>query len=61
MKQSGLTKKIGIISLIENTEKAINNKQFEREVFIDSQKAFNSVNHNILFESHYGITGKVNQ
>ena len=44
-------------SLIENIEKAIDNKMFVCGVFVDLQKAFDTVDHNILLHkiSHYGI------
>ena len=45
------------ISLIENIEKKIDNKMFVCEVFVDMQKAFDAVDHNLLLHklSHYGI------
>ena len=60
-KQFGFQKKIStahaVISLIENIEKAIDNKMFVCGVFVDLQKAFDTVDHNILLHklSHYGI------
>ena len=50
-----------IINLIDNVESAIYNKQFVCGVFIDLQKAFDIVDHNILLEKiqHYGIRGIV--
>ena len=51
-KQFGFQKKIStahaVISLIENIEKAIDNKKFVCGVFVDLQKAFDTVDHNIL-------------
>ena len=44
-------------SLIENIEKAIDNKMFLCGVFNDFQKAFDTVDHNKLLHklSHYGV------
>ena len=51
-KQFGFQKKIStahaVISLTENIEKAIDNKKFVCGVFVDLQKAFDTVDHNIL-------------
>ena len=46
-----------LISLIENIEKAIDNKVFVCGVFVDLEKAFDTVDHVILLHkfSHYGI------
>ena len=46
-----------VISLLENIEKAIDNKMFVRGVFVDLQKAFDTADHNIVLHklSHYGI------
>ena len=46
-----------VISLIENIEKAKDNKMFVCGVFFDLQKANDTVDHNILLHklSHYGI------
>ena len=60
-KQIGFPKNIStahaVISLIENIEKAIDNKVFVCGVFVDFQKSFDTVDHNILLHklSHYGI------
>ena len=44
---------------MDNIESAIDNKQFVCGVLIDLQKAFDTVNHNILLEKiqHYGVRG----
>ena len=60
-KQFGFQKKFStahaVIGLFENIEKAIDNKRFVCGVFVDLQKAFDTVDHNILLHklSHYGI------
>ena len=52
-----------IISLIDNIEKAIDNGKFACGVFIDLQKAFDTVDHSILLQKlhHYGIRGLANK
>ena len=42
-----------IINLIDNVESAIYNKQFVCGVFIDLQKAFDIVDHNIFYLKKY--------
>ena len=48
-----------IISIIQKIQDAIQNNKFAIGVFIDLQKAFDTVNHHILLEklNHYGISG----
>ena len=48
-----------IISIIQQIQDAIKNNNFAIGVFIDLQKAFDTVNHSILLEklNHYGISG----
>ena len=51
-----------IISLIELIKKYLENGDFVCGIFIDSQKAFDTVNHEILLSKldHYGIRGFTN-
>ena len=51
-----------MICLIENIEKAIDNKMFVCGVFVDFQKAFDTEDHNIFLHkrSHYGIRDTAN-
>ena len=51
-----------IIPLTENIEKVIDNKLFVCGIFIDLQKASDTIDHNILLNKlhHYGITDLVN-
>ena len=67
-KQFGFRKKIStsfhaIISLIENIQESIDNKQIAGGVFIDLEKAFDSVDHTLLLNklSYYGIRGIANR
>ena len=48
-----------IISIIQKIQNAIKNNNLAIGVFIDLQKAFDTVNHSILLEklNHYGISG----
>jgi len=48
-----------IISIVQKIQDAIKNNKFAIGVFIDLQKAFDTVNHSILLEKmrHYGISG----
>ena len=50
------------ISLIETIKKSPDNYEIVCGVFIDLQKAFYTVNHEVLFEklNHYGIRSKEN-
>jgi len=48
-----------IISIIQKIQEAIKDNKFAIGVFIDLQKAFDTVNHSILLDklNHYGISG----
>ena len=52
-----------LISITEQIRKALDNKDFAVGVFVDFQKAFDTVDHNILLDklNRYGITGKTNE
>ena len=52
-----------LIDLTEDIRKAIDENKFACGVFIDLQKAFDTVDHNILLKKleHYGIRGIANE
>ena len=49
-----------LVNLVENIKKSLDNKANVCRVFIDLQKAFDTVNHKILLDKvyHYGVRGK---
>ena len=51
-----------IITLIENTQSVLDNNKFAYRIFIDLEKAFDTVDHNILLSklNYYGIRGIAN-
>ena len=52
-----------LLDLTENIRKALDDNKYAVGVFVDLQKAFDTVDHNILLAklNHYGIRGKCNQ
>ena len=48
-----------LISLTESIKHSLDNKKFGYGIFLDLQKAFDTINHQILLEKlkHYGIRG----
>ena len=51
-----------LIEITENIRKALDNSKYVCGIFIDLQKAFDTVNHLILISklNHYGIRGSGN-
>ncbi len=51
-----------LLSIIEGIRKTLDSTMFSCGVFIDLEKAFDTVNHNIMLAKmdHYGIRGIVN-
>ena len=52
-----------LLSIVEKIRTSLDNKQFACGVFVDLQKAFDTVDHKILLSklSHYGIKGLANK
>ena len=60
--RSGYSTTHALLDLTEEIRKAIDDNAFAVGVFIDLQKAFDTVDHNILLKKlyHYGIRGIAN-
>ena len=52
-----------LISITEQIRKALDSNKYAIGVFVDFQKAFDTVDHNILLQKleRYGITGSINK
>ena len=52
-----------LLSIVENIKQSLDNKTFACGVFIDLEKAFDTVNHNIILDKlkYYGIRGPAHQ
>ena len=52
-----------LISITENIRSALDESKYVCGIFVDLQKAFDTVNHDILLNklNHYGIRGKMNE
>ena len=57
--RSGHSTDHALVSLTENIRSSLDNNRFECGIFIDLQKAFDTVNRDILLRKleHYGIRG----
>ena len=66
-KQFGFRKKYStnhaLLNIVEGIRENLDNKTFACGVFIDLEKAFDTVNHQILLNKleHYGIRGNANK
>ena len=61
-RKSYSTSSLALLSLTENIKQEIDDRKFGCGIFIDFQKAFDTVDHNILINKlqHYGILGIAN-
>ena len=60
--RKGYSTNHALLSIVEQIRNSLDNKMFSCGVFIDLEKAFDTVNHKILLSKldHYGIRGVAN-
>ena len=61
--KNSLSTNHALISITEKIKKSLDNNEYSSGVFLDFQKTFDTVNHEILLKKlrHYGIRGITNE